>query len=1307
MKNKIFILVVLAGLGLGISLVRSDDTDLFLASDSPVLPNITLLFGNFPNMNDLACAQAPGDTSCGVTENGTNFFINLKGTKNIKDVPNGPGGYTAGMVYTEDTSSDDWGWYGPVGKTSGGDTIDAFCAAMPAAMRATCTTNLQTYGYFIPGGTGAAFSTCSVAGGDITTCTEDGKYKCKLRRACSQTKSCGGNKYYCNTNKICYKNLSTCDSNCADKQGDCISKAPPTPIVFTGDLLNYYPPKYKVVQAVFDQLYPDIRNDKSINARVAIMATSGQLGWLIKDFHPPCGNCDGDNPSVPSNFYNLINGMTSNTDAMPLAAGLMGVGQLGANDDTYYQCILCQASGLGSTCTFSETALADKTHMNISGSCGSQLNAHGHASDTMCCGWTCQNSYAIVISGGNMDEGAGSVPTGLTTYHDDGKEQYYLDEVAGWLAQAADFRPNLTSSSACTGSCNYDCAQTVNTFAIGFGIWRNEDVLIRAAQNGGGAYTTANNFDELLGEIKRFIRAIVSKTRTFSAPVLPTVSSSAQFDSYVTSFVPAYNTYKTQLSTFWEGHLRAYEVEITTGGVQFKDACGNPFTGGIVVSASGEQCGGLVVTETVSTPLWDAGECLSEPTLAASRTLCGGSYVQPACYVSPDNRNIYTMRDSDLALCTTEGNTWIPSGGGCGNAIAPISMTTFIISTISATDLGTGGTYPSQTDVVEFIRGGKIDNKDAVLGDIFHSEPEIVNPPGEFISFAGVPGFEGYKDWAEANNVYNRPRILVVGANDGMLHAFNAGSFTCTSCASDENDKNWCLANPGECYDHGTGQELWAYIPNALLSKLKYMLDPPTSTTSGLTNAGVYITNTHIYLVDGSPMVRDVKIPGVDNGLSLSGEARYWHTVVICGLRLGGKRYFALDITNTESPKFLWEFTDPQYMGFTWSQYVPNPASIGPVWVQDSTGIPETRWVTWLNGGLNIDNNTGNPEYSTTETKGRGVFIVDIASGQKLWQFVKGDTGPDGSGYMNYSFPSSIVAFDRDLDLHFDKLFVGDLGGQMWRFDLSPKGTGGKIVSGLVTDDCAAYPNACWTGEPFFKAPLDSTNKVYHGIYYIPATGFDPAGNIRVLFGTGDRMKPNDKRTGIYERFYDIKGQRFGTSILTEDLTDTGGTKVLTDVTDGTPIPGDGIAQYGWYIRLGPDLDPTTPPLGVKVLAPSNLMGGAALWTVYKPYQGGSIECGTATGESLLYLAHYLTGGTFTTEGSLNLSSGRAMELGAGIPSAPVATFLISGGEVLGKLVGSTSDAAITSFSFTQKLLVTHIIYWLEVPRSLHDLIHK
>ena len=145
-----------------------------------------------------------------------------------------------------------------------------------------------------------------------------------------------------------------------------------------------------------------------------------------------------------------------------------------------------------------------------------------------------------------------------------------------------------------------------------------------------------------------------------------------------------------------------------------------------------------------------------------------------------------------------------------------------------------------------------------------------------------------------------------------------------------------------------TGTEEWAFIPNSLLKNLQNM------------------TSAHTYYVDSSPRVADVWFYSDSNPSGITKTKDEWKTVLVCGLRKGGKYYFALDITDTLDPNYLWEFpksTDSATLalvGQSWSDPAIGRVTVGGV----------EKWVAFIGGG-----------FDSTNTVGRAFFVIDIKTG--------------------------------------------------------------------------------------------------------------------------------------------------------------------------------------------------------------------------------------------------------------------------------------------------------------------------------------
>lgn len=246
----------------------------------------------------------------------------------------------------------------------------------------------------------------------------------------------------------------------------------------------------------------------------------------------------------------------------------------------------------------------------------------------------------------------------------------------------------------------------------------------------------------------------------------------------------------------------------------------------------------------------------------------------------------------------------------------------FIEANVAATDvegqqlfklLGTTNANDGR-NIISFIRGADVEGfrsrNGYKLGDIIHSTPVVVGPPDGYFNDPT------YIEFQRRNGL--RERMLYVGANDGMLHAFHVD-------------------------EPRGGQEAWSFIPNNLLSKLKDLTDLDYDLCHG-------------YFVDLPPTVADAFIDPDGVGP----EPRQWRTLVIGGERDGGKAYFALDVTDPAADQFkpIWEFSDLR-LGESWS--VP---AVGKM---DSGGTD--RWLAFVGNGFNNDDRRGY------------LFAIDLESG--------------------------------------------------------------------------------------------------------------------------------------------------------------------------------------------------------------------------------------------------------------------------------------------------------------------------------------
>lgn len=308
-----------------------------------------------------------------------------------------------------------------------------------------------------------------------------------------------------------------------------------------------------------------------------------------------------------------------------------------------------------------------------------------------------------------------------------------------------------------------------------------------------------------------------------------------------------------------------------------------------------------------------------------------------------------------------------------GNLTSLMSNFAFNTSTSNATD---------QTNIINFIRGdasntgalgaANLRKRAHILGDIVNSKVVAIGPPRSTYSDTFNPG---YSNFMEVNKT--RPTVAYVGANDGMLHAFNGAA--------------------------NGGNELFAYIPNALIKG-------PTNTPSD--NGLAALANpsyNHRYFVNSTPYVKDVNFGGGDND---------WHTILIGGLGKGGKSYYALDVTNPSamsneanlSTKVLWEFSHED-LGYTYGR---------PLVVKTK----KYGWTVIFGSG-----------YNNTDGKGY-FFLVNPKTGELLEKIATGSGSTLNDAGLAHV--SAFVADQRSFET--DAAYAGDLLGNVWRLDLSTAG---------------------------------------------------------------------------------------------------------------------------------------------------------------------------------------------------------------------------------------------------------------------------
>jgi type IV pilus assembly protein PilY1 len=361
--------------------------------------------------------------------------------------------------------------------------------------------------------------------------------------------------------------------------------------------------------------------------------------------------------------------------------------------------------------------------------------------------------------------------------------------------------------------------------------------------------------------------------------------------------------------------------------------------------------------------------------------------------------------------------TWNPSTG----AGAPFEWGN--ISSAQQTELQPSDTLGQDRldylrgDTAEEIHNGGSDgfrDRSHLLGDIVDSAPlYIAAPAGPYITDPT------YNSFVSANQ--NRTPMIYVGANDGMLHAFNANN----------------------------GQEKFAFIPNGVFANLANL----TSTTYNLA---------HQFFVDGSPSAGDVKF---SDGT--------WHTVLVGGLNDGGQSIYALDVTHpalvtTETglaSDVLWEFTDST-LGLTYSRPV-----LALTNVTSATNANPNGFLVFFGSGYN--NSDGNDYlYAVNPQTGKLVAKINLCaavSGACL------TTIPNGL--------SSVVVANSggNISQPVDTVYAGDLQGNLWKINVGNANPSSWTVT-LLFQACSATTCSSSNRQPITVTPAVSLAPPFPGV---------------------------------------------------------------------------------------------------------------------------------------------------------------------------------------------------------------------------------
>lgn len=460
------------------------------------------------------------------------------------------------------------------------------------------------------------------------------------------------------------------------------------------------------------------------------------------------------------------------------------------------------------------------------------------------------------------------------------------------------------------------------------------------------------------------------------------------------------------------------------------------------------------------------------------------------------------------------------------------------ISAFEDEDLGLTGAEgePTIYELVDWARGADTqdhdDNPDTtqrdMMGDTLHAQPATVVYPRE----------DGTEDI-----------VLFAATNDGYLHAFDAN----------------------------TGEELWAFIPQEMLTRLVELYY----------NENVDYKS---YGLDGDivPIVADVNKDGVV-------EAGVDFVYLAFGMRRGGDNYYLLDVTDPEKPAIKWIKSLPE-AGQSWS-----PPTVARIDIDSQYSTSDEKAVLIIGGGYDTVHDTpAHPD--DPDADGASIVMLDLETGDLIWKASRENDADLQLENMTRSIPSQIRVIDLNGDGLADRMYAADLGGQVWRFDILNGAVPSKLVTGGVIASLGAEavdnPTEADTRR-FYSTPDVAifTDKIQARRY------------LAINIGSGYRAHPLNNNTD--DRIYSIRDANIFNR-LTQAQYDK--YKVVKDgdlvEVAGTIGKTIGGSAPGWKFTL---------PATEKVLAQSRTFNDSVYFVTFEPKTASSDPCQAGLSTNRLY----------------------------------------------------------------------------------------
>lgn len=679
------------------------------------------------------------------------------------------------------------------------------------------------------------------------------------------------------------------------------------------------------------------------------------------------------------------------------------------------------------------------------------------------------------------------------------------------------------------------------------------------AQAGGTGYARelSDDPDQLVADLQNVFDQILSVSTTFTAAALPINSfdrAQLREDVFLALFQPQNKDFPAD-NRYWWGNvkkLRLPGLNSAADNIELVDANGDP-----AISADGRiERNRLTFWTNSGAP--DVMDPDRDPDELAQAGYDGRSVNRGGA-----GHRIPTFPQTGVAVDAGPRTVYYDTAAGDLDELdTSAAVVTALTSEFEVAD------EADTTALIHYISGRDPADPavplDWLMGSAIHSRPLPIN-------------YGALDEGALAGHDRDNPLVYIaVGTNDGLLRFIRNTA-------------------PGNATDNTTdlsihlGKEVWTFAPRATMRHARRIFLSQGDSPGAL-------GETTVYGVDGPPVAWLEDVNG-DGSITDSDRA-----YLFFGLRRGGRAYYALDVSSPEAPELLWSIDAEEDAAFAELGLTFSEPSIGRLDI-DNDGDGELVLVFAGGYDRRYDDETWSPSDATVSEPllGNAIYIVNAETGALVRKFKR--TG------MNDSMPSAPSVVDTNGDDLVDRIYVGDMGGKVWRVDM-PRNTlpGAWPVSLLANLGRQGAGSSAVGGvddRRFFHKP----DVVQAGAFRDPSGAIIASAFDAVVTVSGDRASP--LTTGTKNWSFMIRDSNLG--ILSAQTDTDIQLDDLMDVTDTIAAEVDDTFN-GWRLELEAS--------GEKGLSTPLTIGNVVFFTTYVPpgaAAGDTVVCGPAEGSGRLY----------------------------------------------------------------------------------------